>query len=95
MPPRGGKRVEASGGRTMVKQVTKKVEAATSPFQYALSTRSGCECVAHVLQKTKMRQLCQWMELGVSKKAMLDGLLSLVGRTTSPFRQEFREKERT
>ena len=37
-------------GRTMAKQVTKEVEAATSPFQYALSTRSGCECVAHVLQ---------------------------------------------
>ena len=34
----------------MAKQVTKEVEAATSPFQYALSTRSGCECVAHVLQ---------------------------------------------
>ena len=37
-------------GRTMAKQVTKEVEGAISPFQYALSTRSGCECVAHVLQ---------------------------------------------
>ena len=26
------------------------MEEATSPFQYALTTRAGCECVAHVLQ---------------------------------------------
>ena len=36
--------------RTMAKQVAKKVEAATSLFQYALSTKAGCECVAHMLQ---------------------------------------------
>ena len=36
--------------RTMVKQVSKQVEAATAPFQYALSTKAGCECVAHILQ---------------------------------------------
>ena len=27
-----------------------KVEGTTAPFQYALSTNVGCECVAHVLQ---------------------------------------------
>ena len=34
--------------RTMAKQVAKKVEAATSPFQSALSSKAGCECVAHM-----------------------------------------------
>ena len=36
--------------RTIAKQLAKEVEAATAPFQYALSTRAGCECVAHVIQ---------------------------------------------
>ena len=36
--------------RTIAKQIAKKVEEATAPFQYALSTKAGCECVAHVLQ---------------------------------------------
>ena len=36
--------------RTMAKQVEKKVETATALFQYALSTKAGCECVAHMLQ---------------------------------------------
>ena len=34
----------------MAKQISKKVEEATVPFQYALSTKAGCECVAHILQ---------------------------------------------
>ena len=34
--------------RTIAKQVIEKVEAATAPFQYALSTKAGCECIAHV-----------------------------------------------
>ena len=41
---------EIRGARTIAKQVIEKVEAATAPFQYALSTKAGCECVAHVLQ---------------------------------------------
>ena len=36
--------------RTMTQQLTKAVEAATTPHQYTLSTRAGCECIAHVLQ---------------------------------------------
>ena len=36
--------------RTIAKQVAEKVEAATAPFQYAPSTKAGCECVAHILQ---------------------------------------------
>ena len=36
--------------RTMAHQMAEIVERATTPHQYALSTRGGCECVAHVLQ---------------------------------------------
>ena len=36
--------------RTMAKQLGDAVMAATSPHQYALSTRAGCECIAHALQ---------------------------------------------
>ena len=36
--------------RTIAKQVSKQAEAATVPFQYALSTKAWCECVAHILQ---------------------------------------------
>ena len=36
--------------RTMAQQLGKAVEAATSPHQYALSTKAGCECIAHILQ---------------------------------------------
>ena len=36
--------------RTMAKQISKRVEAATAPFQYALKTKAGRECVAHVSQ---------------------------------------------
>ena len=36
--------------RTIAQQSTKDVEAYTAPFQYALSTRAGCECIAHALQ---------------------------------------------
>ena len=36
--------------RTMAQQMTDAVKLATSPYQYALSTRAGCECISHVLQ---------------------------------------------
>ena len=36
--------------RTIAKQIAKKVEETTAPFQYALTTKGGCECVAHILQ---------------------------------------------
>ena len=36
--------------RTIAKQFAKKAEAATAPFQYALSTKAGCECVTHIVQ---------------------------------------------
>ena len=36
--------------RTIAKQFSKRGEAATAPFQFALSTRAGCECVTHLIR---------------------------------------------
>ena len=36
--------------RTMARQFSKFAEGATHPFQYALSTRAGTECVTHIVQ---------------------------------------------
>ena len=36
--------------RTIAQQLRKAVEAYIAPFQCALSTRAGCECIAHALQ---------------------------------------------
>ena len=36
--------------RTMSQQLMEAVQSATSPFQYAMATRAGCECISHVLQ---------------------------------------------
>ena len=35
---------------TLAQQLGPAVEQHTSPFQFALSTKSGCECVAHIAQ---------------------------------------------
>ena len=36
--------------RTMAQQVAEAAEAATAPFQYALRTHAGTECVSHIMQ---------------------------------------------
>ena len=36
--------------RTIAQQAADRVEEATSPHQYALKTKAGCETVAHILQ---------------------------------------------
>ena len=36
--------------RTLAQQLAPAVERATSPFQFALTTKLGCECVAHIAQ---------------------------------------------
>ena len=36
--------------RIVAQQLDPAENAATAPHQYALSTRAGCECVAHALQ---------------------------------------------
>ena len=39
------------GGRTVAQVLGNNFKAATAPHQYALITRSGCESIAHVLQR--------------------------------------------
>ena len=46
----GGDVIRRLVARTMAQQMAEIVERATAPHQYTLSTRAGCECVAHVLQ---------------------------------------------
>ena len=41
---------------TIAQQLNVVVEAATAPFQYALSPRAGTECVAHALQSLTERE---------------------------------------
>ena len=36
--------------RTMAQQLGPAIERATNPFEYALSTRAGTECIAHAIQ---------------------------------------------
>ena len=55
--PNGGVRGIVAGdmirrlvARTISQQLSEAVERATSPFQYALTTPSGGECIAHALQ---------------------------------------------
>ena len=54
--PDGGVRGIATGssvrrlvGRTLAKQFTKVFEAECAPFQYALSTRAGTDCIGHMV----------------------------------------------
>ena len=68
-------------GRPLAQQLGKAVDAATSPFQYALSTRAGSECVAHVLQAMTERNsdgISVFFDL-VSRNAMLEGLRKVPG----------------
>ena len=62
------------------------MEEATAPFQYALSTRAGCECVAHAVQAmtdVDGRAILSIDGIGafdlVSRGAMLEGLRTLEG----------------
>ena len=71
--------------RTMAKQVAKKAEKATAPFQYALSTKAGCECIAHILQALTDRDANATVVtvdgVGaydlISKNAMMEGILKM------------------
>ena len=42
--------VRRLAARTIAQSITPVLEAATSPFQHALATKSGRECVAHAIQ---------------------------------------------
>ena len=73
--------------RTIAKQIAKQVEAATAPFQYAVSTKAGCECVAHLLQSmTDLNPEVTVTSIDgvgaydlISCSAMLEGMLRMEG----------------
>ena len=84
--------------RTMAKQFSKKAEAATAPFQHALSTKAGCECVAHILQALSDRDpeatIMSIDGIGafdlISRNAMLEGSLRIEdGDQLLPFERCF------
>ena len=84
--------------RTIAKQVSSAVESATSPFQFALSTKAGCECVAHIIQSltdTDAETTVVSVDgVGafdlISRNSMLQGLLSLEqGDQILPFVRQF------
>ena len=60
-PPEEGRRREGHCHRTtfrrlvaktLARQFSRQVEAACAPFQFALSTRAGVDCVGHVVRAT-------------------------------------------
>ena len=73
--------------RTIAQQISKQVEEATAPHQYALQTKSGCECVSHMVQmltQLNPRQTVVSVDgVGafdlVSRNAMLQGLGNMTG----------------
>ena len=73
--------------RTMAKQMAVRVEAATAPFQYALTTKAGCESVAHILQSmTDQDERATIVSIDgvgaydlISRNAMLEGLAAVPG----------------
>ena len=80
--------------RTVAQHLSPAVAAATAPFQYALTTRAGCECVSHALQA-----ICDLDESAtvtsvdgisafdtISRRAMIQGLERVPGGlAASPF----------
>ncbi len=92
--PNGGVRGIVAGdvvrrlvSRTAAQQASDEVEAATAPFQYALSTRAGTECVAHALQAaTDFDEEATVLSIdgigafdSISRAAMLQALADLPG----------------
>ena len=99
--PNGGVRGIVAGdivrrlvARTMSQQMMDKVQAATAPFQYAMATKSGCECIAHALQGlTEIDPRATVMSIDgisafelISRQAMLQGLMDWDGGSSAlPF----------
>ena len=82
--------------RTIAQQVSKAVEEATAPFQYALKTRAGTECVSHMLQTlTDLDLRATILSVDgvgafdlISRNSMMEGLLHMEGGDQLlPFRE--------
>ena len=80
--------------RTISQQLMEVVQQATAPFQYAMATKAGCECIAHVLQgATEMNPRATILSVDgmsaydtMSRKAMLQGLRDVPGGSAAlPF----------
>ena len=99
--PQGGVRGIVVGHfspRNLAQQLGPAVELHTSPFQFALSTKSGCECVAHIAQAmTDMDPNTTLLSVDgtgafdlISREAMLQGLLEVEGGGAAlPFVRQF------
>ena len=84
--------------RTIAQQMSDVVEAATGPYQHALSTRAGTECNAHILQtltedNPRTTVLCidgiGAFDL-ISRKSMLEALMRVEGcPDIMPFVRQF------
>ena len=99
--PNGGVRGIVSGdivrrlvARTMSQQLMESVQRATAPYQYAMSTKSGCECIAHALQGlTELDPRATVMSIDgisafdlISRRAMLQALDNVAGGSAAvPF----------
>ena len=90
--------IRRSVAKIMAQQLGDAVEAFTAPYQCALRTKAGCECVAHVLQGlTELDPLATVTSVdGISafdlisrkatRKAMLEGLMRVDGGSSAlPF----------
>ena len=84
--------------RTIAQQIGSAVEVATAPHQYAMSTRAGCECIAHMLQvRTDLDDRATVVSIDgigafdfVSRESMLRGLLRVKGgESVLPFVRQF------
>ena len=84
--------------RTITQQFAPAVTQATQPFQYALTTRAGGECIAHALQAiTDLDASATIMSVDgigafdlISRRALLDGLRSVSGgESVLPFVMQF------
>ena len=80
--------------RTIAQQLSAAVETVTAPHQYALSTKAGTECIAHVLQSlTELHPEATVTSIDgisaydlISREAMLQGLARVEGgRSALPF----------
>ena len=73
--------------RTIAQQIGPAVEVATAPHQYAMSTRAGCESIAHLLQaRTDQDHRATVLSIDgigafdlVSRESMLRGLSRVEG----------------
>ena len=84
--------------RTIAQQLGPAIERATAPFQHALTTRAGCECIGHILQSetdaSPNRTVLSIDGIGafdlVSRESMMRGLLSVEGgQEALPFVPQF------